>query len=260
MYKCLIYSTEDNVATIFLNRPESMNAVNLELATELTDCLARCANDEEVRAVILTGEGNGFCAGADVNYMQKTPSRAYAMRTIIMRFHAAISSVHHMPKPVIAAVNGAATGGGFGLALASDIVIAAEGTRFGTAYLAMGLSGDSGISFFLSRAFGIHRAKRLLFTSEMLDATAAKEIGFVSQIVKREELMVEARKVATKLAHGPTLAIARAKELLNSGLTQGLETQLEYESDGMIFTARTEDFEEAANAFFEKRTAVFRGR
>jgi 2-(1,2-epoxy-1,2-dihydrophenyl)acetyl-CoA isomerase len=165
-----------------------------------------------------------------------------------------------MPKPVIAAVNGAASGGGFALALASDIVIAAEGTRFGTAFLAMGLSGDSGISFFLSRVLGIHRAKRLLFTGEVLDAAAAKEMGFVSQIVKRAELMAEARKVATKLAHGPTLAIARAKELFNSGLTQGLETQLEYESAGMLFTAKTEDFEEAANAFFEKRAVVFRGR
>ena len=260
MYEYIIYSTEENIATIALNRPESLNAINLELATELTDCLARCANDEEVKAVILTGEGSSFSAGADVNAMQQAPSHPYFLRTITLRFHAAISSVYHMPKPVIAAVNGVAAAGGLALALASDIVIAAEGTRFGTAFLAMGLSGDSGITFFLPRALGIHTAKRLLFSSEMIDAVTAKEMGLVSQIVKREELMAEARKIATKLAHGPTLAIARAKELLNSGLARALETQLEYESLGMVFTSTTEDFEEAANAFLEKRAAVFRGR
>ncbi len=260
MYKNLVFSKEDRVATVTMNRPSALNTLDFDLSSELADCLAKCADDQEIRAVILNGNGRVFCAGGDINAMKNAPNRPYLFRQLTLYVHSAIALIWRMPKPVIAAVHRVAAGAGFPLALACDLIIAAEGTEFGTAYLAIGLSPDGGTTFFLPRVFSLHQAKYLAFTSEMIDTTKGKELGFVNQVVKPEELMSETKKTAVRLASGPILAIARTKELLNDSLNQMLEAQMQAEQDKIAFTSGTSDFDEGISAFLGKRNASFKGQ
>jgi 2-(1,2-epoxy-1,2-dihydrophenyl)acetyl-CoA isomerase len=158
------------VATVGLNRPEALNSLNLALLQELAECLTHCGHDQAIPAVVLKGEGKIFSAGGDTKSMEQDPSRSYLLRQLTMYLHTAIAAIWRMPKPVIASVHGSVTGAGFALALSCDLIIAAENTRFGTAYLAIGLSPDGGTTFFLPKVLGLHRAKYLTFTSEMIDA------------------------------------------------------------------------------------------
>ncbi len=258
MYKNLTYFLENGVATIGLNRPESLNALNLPLVEELAACLPRCGDDPGIREVVMKGEGKVFCAGGDIKSMEKEPSRSFLLRQLTLYLHTAIAAIWRMPKPVIAAVHGAATGAGFALALACDVIIAAEKARFGTAYLAIGLSPDGGSTFFLPKVMGLHRAKYLTFTSEIIDTATAQQFGFISQIVKGEDLLTEAMKMASKLAAGPAWAIAKSKELLNQSFLQTLETQMAAEGDGISFASGTADFSEGLSAFFAKKSPQFK--
>jgi 2-(1,2-epoxy-1,2-dihydrophenyl)acetyl-CoA isomerase len=258
MYKNLTYHLENGVATVGLNRPEALNSLNLPLLQELAECLTRCGDDPGIRAVILKGEGKVFCAGGDIKSMEKEPSRSFLLRQLTLYLHTAISAIWRMPKPVIAAVHGSVTGAAFALALSCDVIIAAEKTRFGTAYLAIGLSPDGGTTFFLPKVLGLHRAKYLTFTSEMIDAQVGHQMGFIGQVVKGEDLLTEVMKMANKLAAGPALAIAKSKELLNQSFTQTLETQMGSERDGISFASGTDDFAEGLNAFFGKRSPRFK--
>lgn len=257
MYKNLIYQAENGVAIIGLNRPESLNALDLELIKELTECLTHYGDDQAIRAVVLKGEGKVFSAGGDIKSMEQGPDRSYLLKQLTMYLHTAIATIWRMPKPVIAAVHGAATGAGFALALSCDLIIAAEKTRFGTAYLAIGLSPDGGTTFFLPKLLGLHRAKYLTFTSEMIDASVGQQMGFIGQVVKAEDLSSAAMKIANQLAAGPAWAIAKSKELLNQSFTQTLETQMGSERDGISFASGTDDFAEGLEAFFAKRSPRF---
>lgn len=257
MYKYLTYFLENGVATIGLNRPESLNALNLPLLQELADWLTLCGDDPGIRAVVLKGEGKVFCAGGDIKSMEKEPSRSFLLRQLTLYLHTAVAAIWRMPKPVIAAVHGAATGAGFALALSCDLIIAAEKTRLGTAYLAIGLTPDGGTTFFLPKLLGLHRAKYLTFTSEMIDASVGQQMGFIGQVVKAEDLSSAAMKIANQLAAGPAWAIAKSKELLNQSFTQTLETQMGSERDGISFASGTDDFAEGLEAFFGKRSPRF---
>lgn len=259
MYQYLIYKIENGVAIIGLNRPESLNALDLEILKELADCLTRCGDDQEIRAIVLKGEGKVFCAGGDIKSMEQDLARSYLLRQLTMYLHTAIAAIWRMPKPVIAAVHGAATGAGFALGLACDVIIAAEKARFGTAYLAIGLSPDGGTTFFLPKVMGLHRAKYLTFTSEIIDTATAQQFSFISKVVKGEDLLSEAMKMAGRLAAGPTWAIAKSKELLNQSFLQTLETQMGAERDGISFASGTSDFSEGLSAFFAKRNPKFKG-
>jgi 2-(1,2-epoxy-1,2-dihydrophenyl)acetyl-CoA isomerase len=259
MYKHLTYTAVKGVATVGMNRPESLNALDVELLQELSDCFSNCQDDPEVKAVILKGEGNSFCAGGNIKSMKQASSRPHLLRTTTLHAHSVTSTIWRMPKPVIAAVHGSVTGAGFALALACDLIIAAEGTRFGTAYLAIGLSPDGGTTFLLPKVMGLQRAKYLTFMSEIIDVSTGQQLGFVSRVVKREELANEACKIAEKLAEGPTWAIIKTKELFNRSYSQDLETQLEAERRGIVFCSGTQDFDEGLNAFFAKRPPKYRG-
>ncbi len=259
MYKNLTYHLENEVATVGLNRPEALNSLNLPLLQELAECLTHCGDDQGIHAVVLKGEGKVFSAGGDIKSMEQDSARSYLLRQLTMYLHTAIGAIWRMPKPVFAAVHGAATGAGFALALACDVIVAAEKTRFGTAYLAIGLSPDGGTTFFLPKVMGLHRAKYLTFTSEIIDTATAQQFGFISRLVKGEDLLGETMKMASKLAAGPTWAIAKSKELLNQGLLQTLETQMVAERDGISFAGGTADFSEGLSAFFAKRNPKFKG-
>ncbi len=253
-YETILFSQEGAVATVALNRPEAMNAINLKMGEELVDCMERCVENPSVRAVILTGRGRAFFAGADLRQVKDNLGDApNFLKQLIRYLHPAVSAIRSMPKPVICAVNGVAAGAGFSLALTCDIVIAAESSRFTMAYVNIGLNPDGSSTFFLPRLVGLQRASYLFLTGDLVDARKGMELGFVNQVVKDEELMSVTNTLATKLAAGPTLAMGRAKELINRSLTESLETQMEHENRAIAASAATEDFKEGVSAFLEKR-------
>ncbi|MFQ5925514.1 MAG: enoyl-CoA hydratase/isomerase family protein [Dehalococcoidia bacterium] len=260
-YENIIYEKRDQVATITLNRPQSLNALDPAMGQELVDCLIRCSEDADCRALILTGAGRAFCAGGDVKDMRASmeDSPQLLLKRLTIQFHTIVSDIRRMNKPVIAAVKGVASGAGFPLALACDLVIAAEGTRFNAAYVLIGLSPDGGLTYFLPRLVGLQRASQLFFSGDVVDAERGLEMGFVNQVVKEEELMEVAYALASRLASAPTLAIAEAKQLINCSLSESLESQLENERQAIARSAGTEDFKEGISAFFEKRKASFKG-
>lgn len=260
-YETIIYTKSDNVATIMLNRPEKRNAMNEIMGEELMDCLHRCGEGVDVRAVILTGSGNVFCSGGDlgtVEYLADSPP--LAVKKLLSAGLPVISELRRLGAPVIAAVNGAAVGGGFGLALACDLIIAAKSAKFNSHYVLIGQSPDVGLTYMLPRLVGLKRATWLTFTGEVVDAQKGYEMGFVNQVVEDSELLNEASALAKRLAASATLAIARTKELINLGLHESLETQMENEKQAMSCLASSEDGREALSAFRDKRQPRFKGR
>ncbi|HEY5639680.1 MAG TPA: enoyl-CoA hydratase [Dehalococcoidia bacterium] len=266
---------EGGIAWITLNRPDSLNAMGGELMPLLADHLADCSLNDEVRCVVLTGAGRAFCAGGDVKAMaqggvgiagedgkQKSMAGIIASRVQMLRLSQRATSLalHTMPKPTIAAVNGHAVGAGLSLALACDIRIASENAKMGTVFRNVGFSGDFGGSWFLPRLVGTEQARRLYFTGEILDAHRAKNLGLVTQIVPHDDLESEAMALASLIASGPTLAYARMKENLNRSASVDLATLLDQEALNMILSSTTQDHQEAAKAFVEKRQPTFVGQ
>jgi 2-(1,2-epoxy-1,2-dihydrophenyl)acetyl-CoA isomerase len=217
----------------------------------------------KVRAIVLTGAGRAFCAGGNLREMQtiaRQEGRAEAFFDEPLRLiNRCILLIRQTPRPFVAAVNGAATGGGCNLALACDFVLAAESARFNQAFIRIGLTPDCGGSFILPRLVGWRRATELLMTGEILDARRALEMGMINTVVPDAELLDQAMKLATKLAQGPTAAIGRVKELLEAGATRDYAAQLELEREAQIKSGQTRDAAEGIAAFIEKRPPRFIG-
>lgn len=255
------YVLAEGVATITLNRPETYNALNRQLGEELVQAVEKCADDPTVRAVILTGAGRAFCSGGDLkaarDYLGKNPSHYF--RDLTKLLHRLISDIRHLPRPVIAAVNGAAGGAGFSLAMACDLRIAAEGARFRQAYTSNGLAPDGGWTTFVPLLAGLGRANEMLYLDPVIDAGQALAYGLVNAVVPDADLARTALDWATKLASGPTRSFAQAKALINASFLAGLEAQMERERQAITACGGTEDFREALTAFFEKRPPAFRG-
>ncbi|MBI3724543.1 enoyl-CoA hydratase/isomerase family protein [bacterium] len=261
------WSAEEGVATITFARPERLNALDDVALDELARACARAAADDSVRAILLTGEGRGFCAGADVKFMME---RAIAgidepvgalFRSGATRLHAAVAELRRTPKPVVAAVNGPAAGAGVGLALAADIVWAARDATFTLAYTQIGLAPDGATTYFLTRLVGEKRALELFFLGETLTADEAARLGVVTRVfASQDELAREARALALRLAKGPTVAFGLAKACVVDSLREGLESQMEKERQAIARSAVTEDFMEGISAFVQKRPAEFKGR
>jgi 2-(1,2-epoxy-1,2-dihydrophenyl)acetyl-CoA isomerase len=262
-YEALQFTKKEFVATIILNRPETLNALNLTMCNEVLDALKRCGWDKEVRAIILTGAGKAFCAGGDIGDIgdflrdrsQDDPGKI--IEEIVSVFHPMILAIRQLKKPVIGAINGFCSGGGAGLAQACDILIAAENAKIHMAYAQIGQVVDGGNSLFLTQKLGFHRAAELIFTGGSLDAHEAYRLGIFNRVVSPEELLSEAEKLARKLTHASGTAINLAKSLLNNSLYGNLETQLEEEKKAVIRCAGTEEFKEGIKAFFEKRNPDF---
>jgi 2-(1,2-epoxy-1,2-dihydrophenyl)acetyl-CoA isomerase len=254
-YRTIKYAESKNVGTITLNRPEKRNAINETMVEELANCISYCGEDANTRAIILTGNGKAFCSGGDV--LEISPSQA---KTFLNILHPALLEIRRLSKPVIAAVNGPAIGGGFALALTCDIIIASKSARFNAHYVLIGVSPDCGMSYILPRLVGDKRATWLMFTGEMVDAQKGYEMGFVNQVVQDDQLLNEANALARKLAESATSAIARIKELIDQTWNESLETQMEYEKQLFGRLALMEDHHEAITAFREKRKAKFKGR
>lgn len=259
--KALIHTVKGSVATIILNRPDCYNALNGQMVEELLEAVLACREDRAVRAVVLMGAGQAFCAGGDVReFIEHTDTLTLYVKRLLASLHSVISSICRMSKPVIAGVGGVAAGAGMGLAMACDLAVAAESARFTMAYTKIGLPPDAGSSYFLPRLVGLRRAMELTFTNRVLTADKAKEWGLVNRVVPDAELATTVDALANEMAIGPTLALGRAKRLLCMSDQASLETQMENEAQLIALSIQTADFREGVQAFVEKRTPAFTGR
>lgn len=261
-YKCLLYEVHDRIATLTLNRPERLNALGDTLRPDLYDALTKASADPEVGVLVITGAGRGFCSGGDVKSMSErnesgatapTNERLAPIRDRI------VLAMQDCPKPVIAAVNGAAAGAGMNLALACDMRIASSAAKFSQAFVKRGLHPDWGGTYFLPRMVGAAKACELIFTGDAIDAAEALRLGIVNAVVAPEELMAETYKLAGKIAAGPPVAIQLAKRAIYHSAGVDLRAGLEFESFAQNICRETEDAKEGVRAFVEKRAPVFRG-
>jgi 2-(1,2-epoxy-1,2-dihydrophenyl)acetyl-CoA isomerase len=255
----VILEIRDHVAHVTLNRPQAGNALDLEMAKELMAASLRCESEPTVRAVLLRGAGTNFCLGGDVKVFAAQPHLEAYLREITTYLHLAVSRFARLDAPVIAAVHGAAAGGGFSLAIACDLVVAADSATFLMAYSKIGMAPDGGSTYFLPRLVGLKRAMELTLTNRVLSAREACEWGLVTEVVPAEKLTQCAEELARSLAQGPTGAFGSAKRLLHSGWNQSLETQMELESRAIAEAGGTADGKEGITAFVEKRKAKFSG-
>ena len=259
----VLLDIQDAIAHITLNRPTAMNALNLEMAKALLDAAMQCDETTGVRAVVLSGAGKMFCAGGDVRQFvnmtegERLPTYVRAITTYL---HAAISCLARMNAPVIAAVEGGAAGGGMSLALACDLVIAAESARFTAAYTRIGLCPDGSMTYTLARLVGMRRALELTLTNRALTAREALDWGMISVVAPDGEALRQADALASQFAQGPTLAYGATKRLIHQGWSETLETQMMAESQAIAAMSATADASEGMRAFLAKRQPEFTGK
>ena len=260
----LLGTAEDGVCVLTMNRPERRNALSAAMLEALARALGDAEADDDVACVVLTGAGGAFCAGGDVKAMAESNGASADYDALVRRQrrnHRETSGrLHRMPKPTIAALPGAAAGAGLALALACDLRIAARGAVLTTAFARVGLAGDYGGTWLLTRLVGPARARELYFLSERLGAEEAERLGIVNRVVEDDRLEEEALALARRLADGPRIALAYMKENLNRAEHADLEECMDLEATHHLRTAMTEDHREAAAAFAAKRAPSFRGR
>ena len=263
MYETILFEKNSGVATIALNRPKVLNAFNGALHEEMHAALGEAAADDDVRCIVLRGEGKGFSAGADLadaiesdgnpdgpdlgEYLRKTYGRL-------------ITRMVGIEKPIVAALHGPVYGAGLGLALACDLRLAADSAKFSVAFIKIGLIPDAGVTFFLPRLVGLGRAMHMSMLGEALDADEAHRVGLVNKVVPDESLEEETAALAGRLAGLPTLALGRIKQTLHKSFEADLAAALEAEAVGQTFCGYTRDHKEGIAAFFEKRDPTFTGR
>lgn len=261
--EAVLYEVSDAIATITLNRPDRLNALGQAVTLGLTKAVNDASGDREVRAVIITGAGRAFCSGADLADIKpyyergEVPDLASHLRN---DYHPIIETILEMEKPVIAAVNGIAAGAGSSLALAADLVLAAEGSAFMQAFIRIGLIPDSGANHLLPHLVGLRKALELGMLGDPIDAADAERLGLINRVVPSDQLMEEARALATRLAQGPTRALAATRKIMRFGAVRSLRDTLEYEADLQAQLGQTADHTEGVKAFLDKRQADFQGR
>jgi 2-(1,2-epoxy-1,2-dihydrophenyl)acetyl-CoA isomerase len=262
LYETILYEKDHGVATITLNRPDKLNAFDGQMHEELHDALDSVASDQEVRCVVLRGEGRGFSAGADLRSedLSREAGEAPDLGAYLRRtFSPTVTKIVAMEKPVIASLHGPVYGAGVGLALACDLRLAAQSATFSVAFIKIGLVPDVGVSFFLPRVVGLGRAMEMSLLGDAVDAAEAQRIGLVSRVVPDEELRNETAALAGRLAAMPTQALGRIKHTLYASFEGDLATVLEAEAEGQASCGYTEDHAEGLAAFFEKRAPDFTG-
>ena len=262
-YETLKFELSDNaVCVLTLNRPDKLNALTVGLARDFKAAVPE-ALGKGARAFVLTGAGRAFCAGGDLSEMQEMASREGKMDAFfdepLRIINESILLIRQTPAPFIAAVNGVASGGGCNLALACDLVVAAESAKFNQAFIKVGLVPDCGGTFVLPRLVGWKRAAELMFTGEMITAQQALEMGMINSVTPDSELMSQALALAERLAQAPTAAIGQIKRLLESSAVNDQPSQLDLEREAQIEAGKTKDFAEGVSAFLEKRRPRFVG-
>ena len=265
MYEEILFDVQGHVATITLNRPERLNAFSDTMLGEWADAIRSCARDEDVRVVVLTGSGRGFCAGADLKARAQrnaTEDVTPASRRNSLRYtvHQVAQATQLLDKPYIVAVNGAAVGAGMDMCSMADIRFASDRARFGMSYVNVGLVPGNGGAWMLPRLFGVQKALDLLWTGELFDANRALELGYVFKVFPHEELMASTYSYANRLAAGPPIAIQAMKQLVYRGLTTNFSEALMAAQSAMALVQSTDDAKEGPQAFVEKRPPNFTGK
>jgi 2-(1,2-epoxy-1,2-dihydrophenyl)acetyl-CoA isomerase len=257
----VLFERDEAVATIRLNRPDRLNAIDEDAAQLLLDAVRRASREEGLRALVLRGEGRAFMAGGDVTSFHSAGDDVTSLvRRVIGKLEETISVLDRLRFPVVARVQGAVAGAGMSLMCAADVVVAAENTKIAFAYHAIGTTPDGGLSWTLPRLVGLRRATEIAFLGEPIDAEEALRLGLVTRVVPLDELDGATSEVAQRLASGPTLAYGRARELFRRTFDFTLPEQLALERESFLASTRTEDFREGVAAFVERRRADFNGR
>jgi 2-(1,2-epoxy-1,2-dihydrophenyl)acetyl-CoA isomerase len=260
--RAVLERREGGVATLILNRPERMNALNAELVLSLNDALKRIDADQDVAVVVLAGAGRAFCAGGDLTVIGKghQENNIAELQPILRSGMQAVLKIRSMGQPVIAAVHGAAAGAGMNIALAADIRIASEDAMFGQNFAKVGLFPDYGGTFFLPQLVGPAKAAELFYTGDMINAAEALRLGIVNRVVPLAQLESEVRALAQKIAQGPAVAIRAVKETLFGRDKEELTKMLNLEVEQQMKCFYSEDCGEGIRAFFEKRPPKFQGK
>jgi 2-(1,2-epoxy-1,2-dihydrophenyl)acetyl-CoA isomerase len=259
-YQTLLYEVVDGVGRLTLNRPERRNALNPELNRELLAALKRAAADAQVRALLITGAGKGFCSGIDLTIFQERPSPDVVYDHIVHKLGPLTTTIVEMPKPVLAAVNGVAAGAGASLALACDLRVMAHDASLLMAFSNIGLVPDAGASWFLARQIGASRAFEFAAEGDNLTAGRCLELGLANKVVPAADLADISLAWAWMMAKRPTLALAKTKQALNFAQLHDLQTTIEYEARMQQEAYQSEDFIEGISAFLQKRKPDFNGR
>jgi enoyl-CoA hydratase len=257
--KYILYEKSESIATITINRPEALNALNKDVIQEILNALKDAENDENIRVIIITGAGEkSFCAGADITQMKgMTPLKARELSDMGYRL---CHAIEFLGKPVIAAINGYALGGGLEMAMACDLRIASDKARMGQTEVNIGLIPGWGGTQRLPRLVSKTVAKEMVYTGKIIDAHTALQVGLINKVVPSDQFMTHVKDYAKEIANKPPIALKIAKALIDKGMEGSLETGLALEREGFGIVASTEDLQEGVNAFFEKRKPVFKGR
>lgn len=261
----LIYTKDEGIATITLNRPQKLNAFTSDMYQGILQMIADAAGDDEVRVLVITGTGRAFCVGADVKNLEQGLAKGNPGHVPTDASADAVSQILTLPlqkmnKPVIAAVNGIAAGGGLDAACACDIRIASEKASFSSVFVRRGIVPTMGGTYFLPRLVGLDKACEMIWTGDLVDAEEAQRIGLVTRVVPHDELEAATEELALKIATGPPLAIRESKRLIYHGLNTDLESALREVIKSYMTLGASEDHREALRAFLEKREPVFKGR
>lgn len=251
------FTKADGIATVTLNRPEKKNAMLLAMRDRIAEIADEINDDTDIRAVVLTGAGGDFCAGADVSEMAKGGINGSLFKARHMR--AAIVGLGRVQKPMVGAVRGVALGMGLSMALACDYLLCTKTLRIGAVQRKIGLSPDAGNVWFLTRYLGVARARELVYSGRMVGAEEALQMGLVTRIVEDEQLMSEATALARSFVDGPTLAFGAAKKMFDAATRLSLDEFMDLEGSLVPLMALSEDFKEGTRAFMEKRPAQFTG-
>lgn len=260
MNKNIRVEIKNQVAFISLNRPNVFNSFNRKMALEVQEALKDAAQNNEVRAILITGSGKAFCAGQDLKEVTDPDLNPGFKAILEEHYNPIIQLIRETAKPVIAAVNGVAAGAGANIALACDIVVASEKAAFIQAFSKIGLIPDSAGTFFLPRLIGFQKASALAMLGDKIDAVEAERLGMIYKYFSAENFEDESVKIAEKMAQMPTKALALTKEAMNQSLTNNLDEQLTLESKFQIEAASSADYKEGVNAFIEKRKPNFEGK
>ena len=258
-YEDLLLEKRDGIATITLNAPEKMNALTIGMRKSIIFVADELARDDEVRVVVVTGAGRGFCSGADLSGGGAEMSRQQCIEFLGPSWGA--EAFYKLGKPVIAAINGACVGAGFSLALSMDIRIASETARFGAVFVLRGLTPDCGITYWLPKVVGTSKALELMFTGEIIGAAEAERLGIVSQVVPPDDLMKVTQELAAKIVQQAPLSVELSKRMVYRGMIDDIARQIEMETYAHQICQQSEDYREAVRAFLEKRPQPkFKGR
>lgn len=257
-YETIIYQKENAVATITLNRPQSLNAFVPQMNQEVLDALKDSERDQEVRSIMITGAGRAFCAGQDLK--GRTPEQKGSLGASLReKYNPLIRQIRQMEKIVVAAVNGVAAGAGCNLALACDLRVASEDAKFIQSFVRVGLAPDSGGSFILPRLVGLSKAMELLLLGDTVDAKEAQRIGLVARVFPAADFAASAKAIAEQVARSPR-GIGLIKRALNHANLPNLATDLDYEAHLQEIAGRSSDYDEGVRAFLEKRAPLFTGK